>query len=152
MPPKFVYRDGIEANSGRGQRLSCLKILWDGRGHRHLVYRAVAGESSRRRQPATTETRSRSCRRDLRSAGGQVRPVRALVAAQDLATIADLQCVVLDCPDPGQLAEFHRSLLGGAVDQQDRRWALGEDWATPATTRPRASRAIQRRCRPRVVP
>nr|WP_164764586.1 VOC family protein [Streptomyces lydicus] len=44
--------------------------------------------------------------------------------------IADLQCVVLDCPDPGQLAEFYRSLLGGAVNQQDRRWALGEDWAT----------------------
>ncbi|WP_326609473.1 VOC family protein [Streptomyces scopuliridis] len=44
--------------------------------------------------------------------------------------IADLQCVVLDCPDPGQLAEFYQSLLGGAVNQQDRRWALDEDWAT----------------------
>ncbi|MEU8918633.1 VOC family protein [Streptomyces nigrescens] len=27
-------------------------------------------------------------------------------------------------------AEFYRSLLGGAVDQPDWRWALDEDWAT----------------------
>src|SRR5512147_2104962 len=44
--------------------------------------------------------------------------------------IADLQCVVLDCPDPIQLAEFYQSLLGGAVNQPDRQWALGDDWAT----------------------
>ncbi|MEU9991424.1 VOC family protein [Streptomyces sp. NPDC007971] len=44
--------------------------------------------------------------------------------------IADLQCVVLDCPDPGELAEFYQSLLGGTVNQPDRRWALSEDWAT----------------------
>lgn len=44
--------------------------------------------------------------------------------------IGDLQCVVLDCPDPVQLAEFYRSLLGGAVNQPDRRWALDDDWAT----------------------
>ncbi|MDH6629305.1 catechol 2,3-dioxygenase-like lactoylglutathione lyase family enzyme [Streptomyces sp. LBL] len=44
--------------------------------------------------------------------------------------IADLQCVVLDCADPRQLAEFYRSLLGGAVNQPDRRWALGDGWAT----------------------
>jgi catechol 2,3-dioxygenase-like lactoylglutathione lyase family enzyme len=44
--------------------------------------------------------------------------------------IADLQCVVLDCTDPRQLAEFYRSLLGGVVNQPDRRWALGEGWAT----------------------
>jgi hypothetical protein len=44
--------------------------------------------------------------------------------------IADLQCVVLDCADPGHLAEFYRSLLGGTVNQPDRRWALGDDWAT----------------------
>ncbi|MFJ6755037.1 MULTISPECIES: VOC family protein [unclassified Streptomyces] len=44
--------------------------------------------------------------------------------------IAELQCVVLDCPDPQKLAEFYQSLLGGNVNQPDRRWAVGEDWAT----------------------
>lgn len=44
--------------------------------------------------------------------------------------IAELQCLVLDCPDPMRLAVFYRSLLGGVVNQQDRRWATGEDWAT----------------------
>ncbi|MFG2866089.1 VOC family protein [Streptomyces sioyaensis] len=44
--------------------------------------------------------------------------------------IADLQCVVLDCSDPAKLAEFYQSLLGGAVNQQDRRWSLGDGWAT----------------------
>ncbi|MER6980388.1 VOC family protein [Streptomyces carpinensis] len=44
--------------------------------------------------------------------------------------IADLQCVVLDCPDPRELADFYQSLLGGTVNQPDPRWELGEDWAT----------------------
>jgi hypothetical protein len=44
--------------------------------------------------------------------------------------IADLQCIVLDCPDAVRLAEFYQSLLGGVVNQPDRRWALGDDWAT----------------------
>ncbi|WP_344032241.1 VOC family protein [Streptomyces luteireticuli] len=44
--------------------------------------------------------------------------------------IADLQCVVLDCPDPMRLAEFYRSVLGGTVNRQDARWTLDEDWAT----------------------
>ncbi|QWB23865.1 MULTISPECIES: VOC family protein [Streptomyces] len=44
--------------------------------------------------------------------------------------IADLQCVVLDCTEPRELAEFYQALLGGAVNQQDRRWAVGDDWAT----------------------
>ncbi|MFJ4980020.1 VOC family protein [Streptomyces coeruleorubidus] len=44
--------------------------------------------------------------------------------------IADLQCVVLDCPAPSELAGFYQSLLGGVVDQPDRRWSLDEDWAT----------------------
>ncbi|MET9680082.1 VOC family protein [Streptomyces coeruleorubidus] len=44
--------------------------------------------------------------------------------------IADLQCVVLDCPDPLELARFYQSLLGGAVNQPDRRWSLDENWAT----------------------
>lgn len=44
--------------------------------------------------------------------------------------IADLQCVVLDCPDPAGLAEFYQAVLGGTVNQQDGRWALDDDWAT----------------------
>lgn len=44
--------------------------------------------------------------------------------------IADLQCVVLDCSDPVGLAEFYQAVLGGAVNQPDRRWALGDGWAT----------------------
>jgi predicted enzyme related to lactoylglutathione lyase len=44
--------------------------------------------------------------------------------------IADLQCVVLDCPEPLELAAFYRSLLGGTVNQPDRRWAVSDAWAT----------------------
>ncbi|MDO0934026.1 VOC family protein [Streptomyces sp. DG2A-72] len=44
--------------------------------------------------------------------------------------IADLQCVVLDCSDPAELAAFYNSLLGGSVNQQDKRWALDDGWAT----------------------
>ncbi|MEU0164171.1 VOC family protein [Streptomyces iakyrus] len=44
--------------------------------------------------------------------------------------IADLQCVVLDCPEPAELAVFYQSLLGGTVDQPDPRWALSDAWAT----------------------
>ncbi|MFC7240932.1 VOC family protein [Catellatospora aurea] len=44
--------------------------------------------------------------------------------------LAELQCVVLDCRDPKRLAEFYRSLLGGVVNQPDRRWSLGDDWST----------------------
>ncbi|MFF8394977.1 VOC family protein [Streptomyces sp. NPDC016172] len=44
--------------------------------------------------------------------------------------IADLQCVVLDCPEPEELAAFYRSILGGTVNQPDGRWALSDAWAT----------------------
>ncbi|GAA4557220.1 VOC family protein [Streptomyces collinus] len=44
--------------------------------------------------------------------------------------IADLQCVVLDCPEPAELAAFYKSLLGGTVNQPDPRWALSDAWAT----------------------
>ncbi|MCP3783636.1 VOC family protein [Micromonospora sp. A3M-1-15] len=44
--------------------------------------------------------------------------------------IADLQCVVLDCSHPAELAEFYQGLLGGVVDQRDQRWMLSDDWAT----------------------
>jgi catechol 2,3-dioxygenase-like lactoylglutathione lyase family enzyme len=44
--------------------------------------------------------------------------------------IAELECVVLDCPDPRPLAEFYQALLGGEVNRRDRRWAVDENWAT----------------------
>jgi glyoxalase superfamily protein len=44
--------------------------------------------------------------------------------------IASLQCVVLDCPDVTELAVFYRSLLGGVVNQADRRWSVGAHFAT----------------------
>jgi catechol 2,3-dioxygenase-like lactoylglutathione lyase family enzyme len=43
---------------------------------------------------------------------------------------ADLQCVVLDCSDPAELAAFYQALAGGAVNRRDPRWAPGDDWAT----------------------
>jgi predicted enzyme related to lactoylglutathione lyase len=48
----------------------------------------------------------------------------------DRCVIADLQCVVLDCLEPVELAAFYQSVLGGTVNQPDRRWALSDDWAT----------------------
>jgi hypothetical protein len=44
--------------------------------------------------------------------------------------IAELQCVVLDCPEPARLARFYAGLLGGEVDRRDRRWACGDSWST----------------------
>lgn len=44
--------------------------------------------------------------------------------------IGTLECVVLDCPDPGALARFYQELLGGEVDRPDRRWSLDATWAT----------------------
>ncbi|WP_030295489.1 VOC family protein [Streptomyces katrae] len=44
--------------------------------------------------------------------------------------IAELQCVVLDCPDPLRLAEFYRAVLGGTVNRPDPRWSVDEEWAT----------------------
>ncbi|CAM5644489.1 VOC family protein [Streptomyces narbonensis] len=44
--------------------------------------------------------------------------------------IADLQCLVIDCPAPRALAEFYRQVLGGEVDRPDRRWSLDEAWST----------------------
>jgi predicted enzyme related to lactoylglutathione lyase len=44
--------------------------------------------------------------------------------------IADLQCVVLDCSDPLRLAAFYEAVLGGTVNQPDRRWAVSQEWAT----------------------
>ncbi|MFD8145633.1 VOC family protein [Streptomyces sp. NPDC059708] len=44
--------------------------------------------------------------------------------------IAELQCVVLDCPDPLELARFYEALLGGEVNRPDRRWTCDDHWAT----------------------
>lgn len=44
--------------------------------------------------------------------------------------LATLECVVLDCPDPGKLAAFYRSLPGGIINQPNPRWAVGDRWAT----------------------
>jgi Glyoxalase-like domain len=44
--------------------------------------------------------------------------------------IAKLQCVVLDCPDVLELAGFYQSLLGGAVNEPDPRWAVSDDFST----------------------
>ncbi|WP_425445707.1 VOC family protein [Umezawaea tangerina] len=47
-----------------------------------------------------------------------------------MRVIGNLQCVVLDCPDPAVLAGFYRELLGGEVDRPDRRWSLDARWST----------------------
>jgi catechol 2,3-dioxygenase-like lactoylglutathione lyase family enzyme len=44
--------------------------------------------------------------------------------------IATLQCFVIDCPQPRELAAFYRELLGGEVDRKDPRWSPDESWAT----------------------
>lgn len=44
--------------------------------------------------------------------------------------IAEVECVVLDCPRPAELAEFYQAILGGAVNRPDPRWSLDDDWAT----------------------
>lgn len=44
--------------------------------------------------------------------------------------IAELECVVLDCPRPRALADFYRALLGGEVNRPDRRWGVSDDFAT----------------------
>jgi predicted enzyme related to lactoylglutathione lyase len=44
--------------------------------------------------------------------------------------IATLQCLVIDCPEPRELAAFYRRLLGGEIDRKDPRWSTDETWAT----------------------
>ena len=44
--------------------------------------------------------------------------------------IAELECVVLDCPQPRALAEFYQALLGGEVNKPDRRWCTSAGLAT----------------------
>ncbi|GAA1940704.1 VOC family protein [Streptomyces durmitorensis] len=42
-----------------------------------------------------------------------------------MTPVARMRNVVLDCPDPRQLAEFYAHLLGGTVEGDE-----GEDWVT----------------------
>ncbi|MEE1754059.1 VOC family protein [Streptomyces sp. SP18CS02] len=44
--------------------------------------------------------------------------------------LGSLQCVVLDCPDVRELADFYGRLLGGEVNRPDPRWSLDDHWAT----------------------
>lgn len=44
--------------------------------------------------------------------------------------IAELECIVVDCPHPDRLATFYQTILGGAIDQPDPRWSLDDGWAT----------------------
>jgi hypothetical protein len=53
-----------------------------------------------------------------------------MTTPDDGQPLATLECVVLDCPYPGELAAFYRSLVGGTINQPDPRWAVGDGWAT----------------------
>jgi hypothetical protein len=53
-----------------------------------------------------------------------------MTAPEDRQPLATLECVVLDCPDPRQLAAFYHCLLGGSINQPDLRWTVGDRWAT----------------------
>jgi hypothetical protein len=44
--------------------------------------------------------------------------------------IANLQCVVLDCSDALELAQFYQSLLDGTINQPDPRWSVDDNWST----------------------
>ena len=44
--------------------------------------------------------------------------------------LGKLQCVVFDCPDVLELAQFYQALLGGVVNQADPRWALDSAFST----------------------
>lgn len=43
-----------------------------------------------------------------------------------MAGIARMRTVVIDCPDPGALAEFYRQLVGGEVTHADVDWVVLE--------------------------
>jgi hypothetical protein len=53
----------------------------------------------------------------------------------EIQPLATLECVVLDCPDPGELATFYGSLLGGAINQPDPRSVMaGRPFMCPLVT------------------
>lgn len=45
-------------------------------------------------------------------------------------SIARMRAVVLDCPDPGALADFYRQLVGGEVTFADDEWVSLRDGDT----------------------
>ena len=57
-----------------------------------------------------------------------------MTVPQERPPLATLECVVLDCPDPGELAAFYHCLLGGSINQPDPRWSVGDRWATLHTS------------------
>lgn len=73
------------------------------------------------------------------------------MTAHEEPPLETLECVVLDCPDPEELAAFYRTLLGGSINQPDPRWQVGDRWATlRAPTRPvLAFQAVDRYVPPR---
>ena len=46
------------------------------------------------------------------------------------APLATLECVVIDCPAPRNLATFYQGLFGGSVNRTDPRWTVNDHWAT----------------------
>jgi hypothetical protein len=56
--------------------------------------------------------------------------------------IANLQCVVLDCSDALELAQFYQSLLGGVINQAEaQRRAKRKTARSPNTTKIAADQA-----------
>ena len=53
-----------------------------------------------------------------------------MTVPEERPPLATLECVVLDCPDPGKLAAFYRALVGGSINQPDPRWAVGDRCGT----------------------
>jgi catechol 2,3-dioxygenase-like lactoylglutathione lyase family enzyme len=44
--------------------------------------------------------------------------------------IGRVQCIVIDCPNARELAEFYRALLGGEVNRPDPRWSTSSAFMT----------------------
>src|SRR5215472_18140212 len=70
------------------------------------------------------------CRPPCPNTDQQSGRIGRMTTPQEIQPLATLECVVLDCPDPGQLAAFYQSLLGGSINQPDPRWAVSDRWAT----------------------
>lgn len=133
--------DGLEVAAGIRQPMTAyvaahpeLRLIED----RFMQIRQAVG-TTRTRRPETVRF-LRDLVEELKSGGfvadalrrsGQSETLVAPAAGPGPGPVAaELQCVVLDCPEPHRLAAFYAELLGGEVDRPDRRWTLGEGWAT----------------------